>query len=95
MENPKPRLKSVADSYSRKSAESALQGKPALRHTKMTSEERRQLIAKAAYLRAERRGFAPGSELDDWLAAEVEIDRMIQEGGIKRAARSEVAGRGA
>lgn len=29
-------------------------------------------IAVAAYYIAERRGFAPGCELDDWLAAEAE-----------------------
>ena len=28
----------------------------------------------AAYYRAERRGFAPGHEVEDWLAAEAEID---------------------
>ena len=27
-------------------------------------------IAEAAYFRAERRGFAPGHELEDWLAAD-------------------------
>jgi hypothetical protein len=30
-------------------------------------------IAERAYLRAQVRGFAPGLELDDWLAAEAEI----------------------
>jgi hypothetical protein len=30
-------------------------------------------IATAAYFRAEKRGFEPGHELDDWLAAEAEI----------------------
>jgi hypothetical protein len=30
-------------------------------------------IAERAYYRAERRGFAPGHELEDWLAAEREI----------------------
>ena len=30
-------------------------------------------IAEAAYYRAERRGFAPGQEVEDWLAAEKEI----------------------
>jgi hypothetical protein len=35
---------------------------------------RESMIAEAAYYRAERRGFAPGRELDDWLAAEREID---------------------
>ena len=31
------------------------------------------LIAEAAYLRAERRGFAPGYADEDWIAAEAEI----------------------
>jgi Protein of unknown function (DUF2934) len=31
-------------------------------------------IAKRAYEIAERRGFSPGHELDDWLAAEREIE---------------------
>jgi hypothetical protein len=30
-------------------------------------------IAEAAYYRAERRGFVPGSEIEDWLAAEDEL----------------------
>lgn len=30
-------------------------------------------IEKCAYFKAEARGFAPGHELDDWLAAEAEI----------------------
>jgi hypothetical protein len=38
------------------------------------SGERRRRIAEAAYYRAERRGFASGSEYDDWLEAEQEID---------------------
>lgn len=37
------------------------------------STERHQLIAVAAYYIAQRRGFAPGNELDDWLQAEAEI----------------------
>lgn len=31
---------------------------------------REEMIATAAYYRAEARGFAPGCEMDDWLAAE-------------------------
>ena len=38
------------------------------------SEKRTALIAEAAFFRAEKRGFAPGSELEDWLAAESEVD---------------------
>jgi hypothetical protein len=38
------------------------------------SSSRETLIATAAYYRAQRRGFSPGSELEDWLAAEREVD---------------------
>jgi hypothetical protein len=38
------------------------------------SESREARIAEAAYWRAERRGFAPGQEVDDWLNAERDID---------------------
>ena len=33
-------------------------------------------IAVAAYYRAEQRGFEPGHELEDWIAAEKEVRRM-------------------
>jgi hypothetical protein len=33
----------------------------------------RELVALAAYYRAERRGFAPGGEVEDWLEAEREV----------------------
>jgi hypothetical protein len=35
------------------------------------------MIADGAYYRAEARGFATGYELEDWLAAEAEVDRPI------------------
>jgi Protein of unknown function (DUF2934) len=43
----------------------------------VTEDERRGLIAYSAYLRAERRGFAPGGEAEDWLAAEKEVDALL------------------
>lgn len=43
------------------------------------SESREARIAEAAYWRAERRGFTPGHELDDWLTAEREIDEQGNE----------------
>ena len=30
-------------------------------------------IARGAYFRAERRGFTPGHEIEDWLAAEADL----------------------
>lgn len=37
------------------------------------SDAQRAMIAELAYFRAERRGFAPGGELQDWLEAEAEV----------------------
>ena len=48
-------------------------------------EERSRMISEAAYFRAERRGFAPGGDWNDWLQAEADIDRMIQSGGSRSA----------
>jgi len=45
---------------------------------------REALIAEAAYFRAQRRGFAPGHEEEDWLAAEAEVDRRIKGGTLRR-----------
>ena len=44
----------------------------------LTPEARRAMIAQSAYLRAERRGFAPGHETQDWLAAEEEVDALLK-----------------
>lgn len=40
--------------------------------------EREARVAVAAYFIAQNRGFGPGQELDDWLAAEAEIARSTQ-----------------
>ena len=37
-------------------------------------EVRRQMVAAEAYFRAERRGFAAGQEVEDWIAAESVVD---------------------
>lgn len=37
------------------------------------AETVRRSIEEAAYYRAEKRGFEPGYDVDDWLAAEAEI----------------------
>ena len=38
--------------------------------------ERARMISEAAYFIAESRGFAPGHEFSDWLAAETEVNRV-------------------
>lgn len=45
----------------------------------ITQEQRYQMIAQAAYYRAERRGFIIGDTTQDWLDAEAEIDRILQQ----------------
>jgi hypothetical protein len=44
----------------------------------VSDDVRRGMIAEGAYLRAERRGFAPGYEEEDWLAAEAEVDALLK-----------------
>lgn len=39
-----------------------------------TQQQRRQMIADAAYRLAQQRSFAPGSDVEDWLTAEREVD---------------------
>ena len=70
-------------------AEKAAPARKATRPSKSTSKAdpprsdisedmRRGMIAQAAYLRAERRGFAGGTQSDDWLAAEAEVDALLR-----------------
>jgi hypothetical protein len=44
----------------------------------LSPDLRHALIAENAYLRAERRGFAPGHETEDWLEAEAEVDALLK-----------------
>jgi hypothetical protein len=39
-------------------------------------DEFREMVAKNAYYRAEKRGFKTGFEVDDWLKAEREISNQ-------------------
>jgi hypothetical protein len=43
-------------------------------------QDMQRWIAEAAYYRAERRGFEPGRETDDWLAAEAEVQKQVRGG---------------
>jgi hypothetical protein len=48
--------------------------------TTLSVPERHALVAQAAYFRAQARGFAPGRELEDWVAAEAEVGTRIGPG---------------
>jgi hypothetical protein len=39
--------------------------------------QRRELVAAEAYYLAERRGFAPGHEVEDWVTAEALVDSRL------------------
>lgn len=39
---------------------------------------REQMIAEAAYFKAEQRGFTPGNEMLDWLEAEAEVEGRLR-----------------
>ena len=49
----------------------------------LSYEKRYQMIAEAAYLIAEKQQFKPGKEMENWLAAEKQIDDWIKAGKIK------------
>ncbi len=69
-----------ARSARRRTAASKAQPAPAAAPHTVSADARRAMIAKAAYLRAERRGFVPGFEEDDWLTAEKEVDALLSAG---------------
>jgi hypothetical protein len=52
--------------------------------------DRCRSITEAAYFFSERRGFAPGRELDDWLAAENQIDTAVRLGGALTRERTQL-----
>lgn len=45
-----------------------------------TAEERWRMIAEAAYLIAEKRGFVGGDPAEDWYAAEAQINTLFPAG---------------
>ena len=69
---PKQRLTSIG-----------LPGKAASYAVPHIVEDRQVSIALTAYLKAARRGFAAGHDLEDWLEAENEVDqRLAGEGRV-------------
>lgn len=65
---PEPLVSAPADAIEEAHAVAAL----------VPPELRAQMIAEAAYYRAESRGFEPGRDLEDWLEAEAQIDRLLE-----------------
>ena len=97
---PRPR-KTAAKTVAKKVAPAKAAAAAAKRPPKAAPSapvDRESLVRMAAYLRAERRGFAPGYEIEDWLAAEAEVhERQEAKPAVrprKPAARKPRAGGG-
>ncbi len=41
-------------------------------------EIQQEMIAESAYFRSEKRGFVEGDPVEDWLAAEAEINALLK-----------------
>ena len=57
----------------------ARKGNTVIKFTEMVDPpfDRQGMIATAAYFLAQRRGFVPGHEAEDWLAAERHVDVQL------------------
>lgn len=54
------------------------EAQPTSAHPAIAQAELERMVAEAAYYRAEKRGFAPGYEADDWTKAEAEIKARVR-----------------
>src|SRR5690606_29151245 len=52
----------------------------------VSAHRRREMIAEAAYFRAEKRNFTGGDPVADWVAAEAEVDALLGNARASRAA---------
>ena len=80
-----PRSAPAASSPASARPDAAMAGEERAQVAEMASESsaplnRDEMIALAAYLRAEARGFEGGNPVEDWLAAEAEVDARLREG---------------
>lgn len=85
-----PAKKPATTAKATKSGAVAKPAKPVTSTTKPTKakagggalapDQRRYYTEVAAYYIAERRGFHGGNALEDWAAAEAEVDRLLREG---------------
>src|SRR5215472_14159801 len=81
-ESPPPATKAKAPTVRKPRAKKAAVPKASATTAtiEISEDVRRGMIAQAAYLRAERRGFSGGQdkEREDWLAAEAEVDALLK-----------------
>lgn len=73
----KPKAESTTESATESVAESVAEMVPE-QASVVHHEERHRHVSEAAYYLAERRGFTPGNEHDDWLQAEAEVAAKLK-----------------
>ena len=73
--------------YTTPGTQGTLRGTKPPASTAQANALRDAMIREAAYFRAEHRSFVPGRELEDWFAAEREIDAVLRggTGGLAQA----------
>lgn len=78
---PAQKKSAAAGAKPAKTPAAAKTGNPASKTLRaLAPDQRRYYVEVAAYYIAEQRGFHGGSQLDDWIAAEAEIDRLLHAG---------------
>ena len=80
-----PKLKVGSVTVTSKSRQAARMGSAGI-----DPEVRRQLVAAEAYFLAQRRGFASGNELEDWIAAERVVDSRLEEQALTIGGKSDL-----
>lgn len=82
-EKAKPVAKKAPAAKAAAPKSATMETKPAAKRTSkkpakgVTPEQRYLMICEAAYYKAERRGFSPENEIQDWLDAEAEINSLL------------------
>jgi len=77
----KKKTKKTAKKVSKAVKKTAARKKPAAKAKRKTATAstavRQRMIEEAAYFHAQQRNFATGHEMNDWLMAEIEVDKII------------------
>jgi hypothetical protein len=75
---PKVRVRQRKSPPARGGASAARSSQTTASQTPHAPIDRYASIAQAAYFRSQHRGFKPGHEMEDWLAAEAEVDQRLR-----------------
>ena len=59
-----------------------IKGNKAKTETNLSEDQRQHCIEVAAYHIAEKCGFKDGCDLENWLAAEAEVEQLLAEGKL-------------